>query len=339
MDKKSKHKIAAELERIFQSGRVPTKYQAILTHFYEGVKNALIEAHRPLEPFLKAFTFFLELVEGQFEEPFQFQPYHKKIREPIDYYRFSLDFIRPLIDCEHSKVFHPEVATEIEERLKKGENAILLANHQTETDPQAIAILLESTHPFLAENIIYVAGERVVTDPLAIPFSMGCDLLCIYSKRYIDHPPELKAKKQLHNKHTMEKMSRLLAEGGKAIYVAPSGGRDRRDADGVVEIAPFDPQSLEMFSLMARKSKTPTKFYPFTLATYELMPPPEIVQRELGELRIAKYTPIYISFAPQFDMDDFVGSAEQDKVLRRGHRADALWKIVHDEYQRIKGQE
>ncbi len=100
--------------------------------------------------------------------------------------------------------------------------------------------------------MIFVAGERVITDPLAVPFSMGRNLLCIFSKRYIDHPPEQKMKKQLHNKRTMELMSELLSEGGKAIYVAPSGGRDRPNADGVVEIAPFDPQSIEMFYLMAR---------------------------------------------------------------------------------------
>ncbi len=50
--------------------------------------------------------------------------------------------------------------------------------------------------------MIFVAGERVITDPLAVPASMGRNLLCIYSKRYIDHPPELKSEKQLHNKRT-----------------------------------------------------------------------------------------------------------------------------------------
>ena len=53
----------------------------------------------------------------------------------------------------------------------------------------------------------------------------------------------------------MELMSRLLQEGGKVIYVAPSGGRDRRNAEGEIEVAPFDPQSVEMFYLMARKGK------------------------------------------------------------------------------------
>ncbi len=280
---------------------------------------------------------FLHLIKRQQAKPFAFEPYHQKLRSPIDYYQFGLDFIRPLIDLSHSAVGDLKVLAQIDGQLKKGENVILLANHQTETDPQAISILLETTpYAHLGELIIYVAGERVVTDPLAIPFSMGCDLLCIYSKRYIDHPPEMKTQKQLHNKNTMELMSRLLKEGGKIIYVAPSGGRDRRGKEGSVEIAPFDPASIEMFYLMAKKAKTPTHFYPLTLATYELLPPPETIQKELGEMRIAKRGPIHIEFLPEFDMENFIGSNESDKSQRRKLRAEAIWNLVKNCYERIK---
>lgn len=197
---------------------LPKKYLKILDQFFRCYQETTGED----DSILKLFT---QLLQEQLKHPFIFEPYHKKIRSPIDYYRFSLDFIRPLVDLSHSKVHGLEILDGMNCQLQRGENVILLANHQTETDPQVIAILLEKTYPQIGENIIYVAGERVVTDPLAIPFSMGCDLLCIYSKRYIDHPPELKAQKQLHNKNTMDLMSRLLKEGGKIIYVAPSGGR------------------------------------------------------------------------------------------------------------------
>ena len=42
-------------------------------------------------------------------------------------------------------------------------------------------------------------------------------------------------------------MERLLAEGGKCIYVAPSGGRDRPNAQGEIQPNAFDPQSIELF--------------------------------------------------------------------------------------------
>jgi glycerol-3-phosphate O-acyltransferase len=338
MDKNSKsdeQNITTEMDRLFCSGSISSRYQSLLRHFYEEVLGALKEANRPLEPFFDVFARFLDLLEKQIHTSYRFEPYHQKVRKPFDYYRFGLNFIRLLIDIPRSSILNLDIATQIENQLQRGENVILFANHQTETDPQAISILLEQTHPDLAKRIIYVAGERVVTDPLAIPFSMGCDLLCIYSKRYIDHPIELKAKKQMHNKHTMERMSRLLTEGGKVIYVAPSGGRDRRNAAGEIEVASFDPQSVEMFYLMARKAKRTTHFYPLTLATYELLPPPETIQLELGEARIAKFTPIHISFSPEFNMEQFAGSEESDKSKRRKNRALAIWKIVNQEHQRL----
>lgn len=279
---------------------------------------------------------FLERLEELKKHPFTFEPYHQKVRAPFDYYRFSLDFIRPLVKLEGSKVKGFDVLEKIDLQLKQGENVILLANHQTEADPQALSVLLEQKYPHIGEKIIYVAGERVVTDPLAIPFSMGCDLLCIYSKRYIDHPPELKLQKQLHNKNTMELMSRLLQEGGKIIYVAPSGGRDRKAPSGKIEVARFDPSSVEMCYLMARKAKTPTHFYPLTLATYDLLPPPETIQKELGEMRKAKRCSIQMVFSPEFDMEEFPGSEETVKIKRRQNRADAIWNIVNKTYERLK---
>jgi glycerol-3-phosphate O-acyltransferase len=238
------------------------------------------------------------------------------------------------VEENKSTILGLEFVDKIVKQLKAKENVVLLSNHQTETDPQAIAILLQKTHPELAEEIIYVAGERVVTDPPAIPFSMGTNLLCIYSKRYIDYPLEQKAQKLLHNKNTMELMSRLLQEGGKIIYVAPSGGRDRRDAQGNVFPAPFDPNSIEMFYLMAKKAKTPTHFYPLALDTYELLPPPETIQVELGEQRIAKRTPIHLAFGPEFDMEHILDG--ETKEARRKARADAIWQTVYDLYRRIK---
>ncbi len=91
-----------------------------------------------------------------------------------------------------------------------------------------------------------------------------------------------------------------------------------------------------MFYLMAKKAKTPTHFYPFTLSTYDLLPPPETVQKELGEVRVAKRCPIHIDFAPEFDMENFPGSEEKNKSARRKLRADVIWNIVKLSYERIR---
>ncbi|MGE5195825.1 MAG: 1-acyl-sn-glycerol-3-phosphate acyltransferase [Anaerolineae bacterium] len=323
------------LEDLHQKGLVSEKIKAILEVFYESYHHNLITHQIPADPYEPMFIDFLNLIKEQVLHPFSFQPYHRQICHPFDHYQFGIDFLKPLVDLSISSAVGLSHLDEIVEHLKLQHNVILLANHQTEADPQAISILLEKTHPEFAKELIFVAGERVITDPLAIPFSMGRNLLCIYSKRYIDHPPEQKLKKQLHNKRTMELMSELLKEGGKSIYVAPSGGRDRPNVDGVVEIAPFDPQSIEMFYLMAKKAAHPTFFYPLTLATYDLLPPPQTVQRELGEVRLAKRGGIHLAFGAQIDMEHFPGSDLQDKHERRKARAEYIWNLVKKDYSQF----
>lgn len=63
-----------------------------------------------------------------------------------------------------------------------GHNVVLLANHQSEADPAVVSLLLESAFPRIATDIAYVAGDRVVSDPICIPFSLGRNLFCVHSK-------------------------------------------------------------------------------------------------------------------------------------------------------------
>jgi glycerol-3-phosphate O-acyltransferase len=333
MEKKSKFKsFLSTLEQAVREGSISPKYSTIIEKFYLCYQEAISAEGETTSNNDALFLTLLQLIEQQCKTPFDFQPYHAMIRKPFDYYQFGIDLVSPLVDLPHSTVHGLDHLKQIAASLEKGENAIFLANHQTEADPQAISILLENSFPKIAEEMIFVAGERVITDPLAVPASMGRNLLCIYSKRYIDHPPEQKMKKQLHNKRTMELMSQLLSEGGKAIYVAPSGGRDRPNANGIVEIAPFDPQSIEMFYLMAQRAGHPTHFYPMALKTYALLPPPETIQVELGEVRITKRAPIHIAFGPKIPMEDFPGSTSQDKHERRFARAQFIYDLVHKDY-------
>jgi len=327
---------SSKFERIIEEASwMPEKVKQNLSSFYHGYKKALDQHQVDPASYQYWFDEFLEMIRMHLETPFIFQPYHERIRHPRDYYKWGNDFFHRLADEKTSSVHGHEQIKEIVSHLKKGHNVILLANHQVEADPQAISLLLDPQYPRLAEEMIFVAGERVITDPLAVPFSMGRNLLCIYSKRYIDHPPEKKAEKQHHNKRAMELMRLLLQEGGKCIYVAPSGGRDRRNAQGVVEVAKFDPQSIEMFYLMAQKAKTPTYFYPMALATYDMFPPPETVQIELGETRRSKRGPIHLSVGPVLDMEHYPGYDLNDKHDRRGARADHIWNQVYTDYKKL----
>ena len=118
-------------------------------------------------------------------------------------------------------------------------------------------------------------------------------------------------------------MSRLLREGGKIVYVAPSGGRDRKNSLGKVEIAPFDPASIEMFYLMANKAKTPTHFVPLALATYDLLSPPENVQKELGVLAF-----ITIRFDEHLHLQWLFGNELRVCVERNNHRLNEVGHLA-----------
>lgn len=323
------------LKQYESKGKVPSNLATIIHNFFLSYGEAIEENGYKIEDLTGILNQYLDLIVDQFTHPYTFKPYHHRITHPFDYYHFGLDLFRPLVDFSSSKVLGINHINIIQETLAKNENVIFLANHQTEPDPQAINLLLEKTHPKFAENIIFVAGHRVISDPLAAPFSKGCNLICIFSKRHLENPPEKKQEKLNHNQRAMKKLKELLSEGGKCIYVAPSGGRDRPNDNGDIEVGRFDPQSVEMFWLIAQQSGRPTHFYPLALATYHLLPPPNSIERELGERRHTHCTPIHMAVGSEIDMENIPGDEVGDKKQKRQNRADYVWKQVVEDYGKL----
>lgn len=322
---------STEIESLVKKGKLPSSMGENLLQFYHSYIDAIQYnnfSREDVEPLLLSL---LSFVMEQCIHPIRFEIFHKRITSPFNYYQFGLDFIRPLIDFKRSLVKNGEILDKIEDQLQKGENVIFLANHQIEPDPQVISLLLEKKHPKMAEEMIFVAGHRVVTDPLAVPFSLGRNLLCIYSKKHMQHPPEKKAEKVLHNQRTMKVMAELLTEGGKCIYVAPSGGRDRPNDTNEILPALFDPQSVDMFSLIAKRAKTPTHFYPLVLSTYQILPPPNTVEKEIGEKRLAAFAPVFLEFGEEVDLENMALEIE-NKHERREKRTAMLNEIVRNIY-------
>lgn len=303
-----------------------------LTEFILSYRIILGKRNFPISDYLPLLKTVVREIAGQETTPYRFAPYHKKIRKPVDYYRLGIECIRPLVDLPRSTVSGLEVLHTIGNRLRGRENVILCANHQTEADPQAISLLLEKHAPRFAEDLIFVAGTRVTTDPFAVPFSMGRNLLCIHSKKYIDIPPEQKRRKQFENRRTMQIMRRLLSEGGHAIYIAPSGGRDRMNTEGEIEISPFDPQSIGMLQLMAEQAARPTRFHTLALSTYSLFPPPRDVRTDIGEKRVTLGGAIHLAFGPEVDMNGSRFARYTDRFAKRRAWALSLWRQVKDAY-------
>lgn len=230
----------------------------------------------------------------------------------IDFYEFGCDFFRPCMNMEKSKVLGLDNLEKALAQIEAGENVVFLANHQSEADPQVVSVCLESigkNEP--AADIVYVAGHKVTTDPLAIPFSMGRNLVCIHSKKHINAVPEEKQSRSKQNLRSMGAMLDRLKKGGCMLWVAPSGGRDRRDlSTGKVPIAPFDSKTIDMFRLMGNKSKVKTHFYTLAMVSYELCPPPDFIDPGVGEQRNVRYTPVGIAVGEELES---VGGLEHRK--------------------------
>lgn len=323
-------KFIEKLSLLERRGLFSARQGEILRQFYQSylhahqVQGKALSEEIPLQ--------FLDLIVEQIRAPYPFQPFHTKITHPINYAKFGLDMIRPLIDFKRSALLGEENIERIERQLEKGDNCILYANHQTEADPQAIHLLLEKKFPKLGEKLVMVAGDRVISDPLAVPFSKGCTMLCIFSRKHIDHPPEKKLGKLHHNRRALRDLVERLSKGGICIYIAPSGGRDRLDREKGVTVAPFDCSAIDLFYLLAQQSKTTAHFYPLSLATYHLLPPPNRVEEEIGEDREFHFTAIGAAFGEEFYEKEGVVSKKE----RRQQRCDSLYEKVCTGYRKLQ---
>ncbi len=144
----------------------------------------------------------------------------------------------------------------------------------------------------------------------------------------------------------MKQLQSLFGEGGKVIWVAPSGGRDREgEKKGRYVVAPFDAKSIEMFRLMSDKAGRTTHFYPLSMLTYPICPPPQQVGGDVGEQRIVKWSPAGLHFGECVDLNafnqaclgkDFPADCAEGQGLRDALRdalADHLHKIVSTNYE------
>jgi glycerol-3-phosphate O-acyltransferase len=262
------------------------KMLPIFKDFLKDYTSSCSEADISSEKYMSLISTFMSQLAKCMVDPPKFQVYHEAVEEM---YKWGNDFMRPLVKMDESFMLGTDLLPEIKAKIENGENVFFLANHQTEADPQVISLLFEKEgYPDLARKVICVAGHKVTTDPLCIPFSMGRNLVCIHSKKHMNNPPELKKMKQEANQKSMTFLSSLLTKGGNIVWVAPSGGRDRKDATGKVPLSPVDPKSVEMFRVLAKLSRRENSFYAMSMRTFELFPAPETLSSDIGETRSAK---------------------------------------------------
>lgn len=62
------------------------------------------------------------------------------------------------------------------------------------------------------------------------------------------------------------------------MWIAPSGGRDRPNANGHWTPDKFDPTAVELMASLIGRAKKPGHLYPMSMYSYPVMPPPKKVR-------------------------------------------------------------
>lgn len=334
----TEEELIAGIHAEVEAKRLPAMAAPGMEKFFFNYRNALVRNNVPTaeEVAVTVMASVFDRIMVQFEDPFTFPSYHTRMTGPYNYYDFGQNYVRPLIDFRNSYMGNEAIFTQIDRQLAEGHNVVLLANHQTEADPGVLALLLETSHPRLATDVTYIAGDRVVLDPFCKPFSMGRNLLCVFSKKRINDVPELADQKMAANRRTLMEMSRLFRKGGNLIWVAPSGGRDRPDpvSDEWVPAA-FDPASVEMMRRMLEDAGPSGHLYPMALLCYDIMPPPRKVEKELGEERIIDHHGVGISVAAELEFSKIAGHIDSRKEAREVY-SEAVFAEVNKQYAVLK---
>ncbi|WCJ29102.1 Glycerol-3-phosphate acyltransferase chloroplastic [Euphorbia peplus] len=331
---KTEQELLYGIKKEVEAGRLPLNVAVGMEELYQNYRNAVLQSGIPnaKDVILSNMAATLDCISLDVEEPYEFSPYHRALREPFDYYNFGQNYIRPLVDFRNSYVGNISIFSEVEEKLQQGHNIILISNHQTEADPAVIALLLENTNPYVAENLIYVAGDRVVTDPLCKPFSMGRNLICVYSKKHMNDVPELVEMKKKANIRSLKEMASILREGSRIIWISPSGGRDRPDPlTGEWYPAPFDASAVDNMRRLAEHSGAPGHFYPLALLCHEIMPPPPQVEKEIGEKRLVAFHGTGVAIAPKINFSEIAAAYEDSDEAKIAY-SEALYDSVCEQY-------
>ena len=106
------------------------KMVQILEGFMNEYAETNIQAETTPEKFQQMMTQSMAVMGQALLSPHKFDILHRAIRQPFDYYRWGVDFFRPLLEKQNSKIYGKQNLDKIVDYINSGENVILLSNHQ-----------------------------------------------------------------------------------------------------------------------------------------------------------------------------------------------------------------
>ena len=135
-----RQKVEAKLAKAKEKYNIPAEYEAIMQGFFTSYMTEVYKAGRDTDHYEKVLTKLFKQILENTKEPYKFPPYHEAIREPLDYYALGNEFATGVINNEDSAILGLEQIAKIKEQLAAGDNVVMLANHQSEADPQIFSV-------------------------------------------------------------------------------------------------------------------------------------------------------------------------------------------------------
>lgn len=111
------------------------------------------------------------------------------------------------------------------------------------------------------------------------------------------------------------------------MHARSAGGRDRPKDDGTYKPDAFDPASVELMRNLLSRAKQPGHLLTMAMFSAPLMPPPNKVEKAVGERRITNWTPVGISLGPELDVAAITAGIE-DKEAAQLKLANAAFDAV-----------
>lgn len=130
------------------AGVLPSKFKGTFLGLIDSYKQQMMLALKDEQRASAALTaIFKDMVKAYAGQiigtPYQFPSHHLCIREPFDYYQMANAYIGSLVEFDRSILRYPERWTAVKEALDRGENVVLMGNHQSEGDAAFIPLLTE----------------------------------------------------------------------------------------------------------------------------------------------------------------------------------------------------
>merc|ERR1712087_412017 len=145
VEKKVSEKLAAAQAKY----DVPEKYLTLMRSFFSSYMTEIYMADRDMDKYEAILTRLMKKVLETAEEPYQFDPFHKAMREPFDYYALGNEFAEGMVASKDSIINGAELIEKMQQQVAAGDNVVLFANHQSEADPQFFSVkcVTSSTTP------------------------------------------------------------------------------------------------------------------------------------------------------------------------------------------------